>query len=328
MRSSLIRLAALVTGATLLLASMPATAGARTAAGDRGDTYCSALGAFYEATISVQIAVELGEAFSEGAGDAFDADEVRAGLLILLSPKLEEVSKQLSKGGERALNRAFRRQRKVFARGVQLLRQTGVTDEQIDELRDVEVSEASDDLDELLGDSGVTEDDVAAAARKFKPELEKLTIGVDQEVTDAFEQAATECGVVSSPIDCTTVFPQTDAEAILGVTTSQDGSACDYEAVEGDGDAPEAAVEVYESGRAFDALTKNVEPETVEGIGDEAVSFEGFSAYFSGKTCGRTLVVREGDRTVVVALCLVDEAPVSNDQLAQVADAVLMRLEG
>ena len=330
MRSRISRVAVLVCGLAIGFAAVPSAAGATARAGALTDEYCQAFGDFYGASLTIQVVVSLASTFSEGSDDPNppDPDELRATFLMVLSPKLESVAATLSHGGDRPLNRGFRRQRKVFHRGVALLRGAGFTKKHIAKLRETEITNTEADLNSLLDEVDVTEAEIEEAARKFEPEVDKLGAGVDRRFSESFDRTGAECGVLSSSVDCDAVFSKSEAEQLLGVSTEQDEPGCDFEATEGDGVAPEAAVEVYESDRAFGVLTESVDGQSVSGVGDEAVSFEGFSAYLGVKSCGRTLIVRDGAITVVVALCLADDEPVADEQLVEIAQGVIDRLAG
>ena len=88
---------------------------------------------------------------------------------------------------------------------------------------------------------------------------------------------------------------------------------------------------MYGSDRAFDTLTEPLtelvtDKRDVHGVGDQALSFEGYSADGHGITCGRTLVATADDRTIVVALCLGDDAEVTDEQLVEIGQGVIDRL--
>jgi hypothetical protein len=109
----------------------------------------------------------------------------------------------------------------------------------------------------------------------------------------------------------------------------EDAEGCRYVGVEeGVGAAPEVAVVVYESDRAFDVLTEPVAAisEDIDGVGERAVSFEGYRASGRDSACGRTLILVENERTIVTALCLADDASVADTQLVEIATGVLERL--
>jgi hypothetical protein len=133
----------------------------------------------------------------------------------------------------------------------------------------------------------------------------------------------------SRAYDCADVLPESEAAAILGVEVTLEDEGCDYTGPEpADGLTPEIAVVVYDSARALDFQTRGA-PDLVDvaGIGDEAVSYDGYNADGHSITCGRTLTVADGDLTVVVALCLGGDDPeVSDDQLVEIAEGVLERI--
>lgn len=307
---------ALAIAAVLTLGGLAGVASA--ASGARlSNRYCSALGDFYDLSLDVQLATSV--------SDPQAAEATRIQLLLLLSPKLEAVSKTLSNGGTRVLNRAYRREAQVFHRGVVLLKQAHLTRKQIRALRNADITETQGGLVDLLGDVDTSTEDFIRAEVTFAPALDNLTIGVDEKVTREFEAAGTKCGVLSTGIDCDTVFSPADAGAIIGAPTQQIGGGCNYITGESD-DPPEVAVEVYESVRAFSVITKNVEGSAVNGVGEKAVTFPGFRAYAGVRSCGQTLVVRNDAVTMVVALCLPNDAPVPVERLVSIANTSLTRL--
>ena len=133
----------------------------------------------------------------------------------------------------------------------------------------------------------------------------------------------------STEFACEDLINPEDATAILGVeATVDDDEPCAYLGPDPEtGLQSELAVEVYESARAYERFTESAtESDTFDGVGDKAISFEGFSVGGSIKTCGRTLVAVAGERTIVVALCLPDDAPVSDDVLTQIGTQVVDKL--
>jgi hypothetical protein len=227
----------------------------------------------------------------------------------------------------------FRQNQVVFERGIELLADAGLTDAQIDAIADAPITPSTADVNEITGDlePTITDDELTEIANTFLSAVEGLDfLELNEKQNRALDRSATECGVLpSTSYDCTDLLPATEAEALLGgeVTLGDDG--CAYTGPEPfEGRTPEIEVVVYDSARALEFLTGALdEVEEVRGIGDAAVAIEGFSANGRTITCGRTLHVADGDHTVVVALCLGgDEPPVSNDQLAQIADFVLERV--
>ncbi len=83
---------------------------------------------------------------------------------------------------------------------------------------------------------------------------------------------------------------------------------------------------MYDSARAYDNLVKNVKGTSVSGVGDRASTHPGYNAYGNERTCGRTLDVLAGKRTIAVALCLANDAAVPDAQLVDIATGVLARL--
>ena len=85
------------------------------------------------------------------------------------------------------------------------------------------------------------------------------------------------------------------------------------------------AVDVYASSLAYDRLAASAQKQGVSGVGDAAVTVDGFNAFSSSKACGRTLIAKQGERTVVVAACT-GATPPSAETLVGVANNVLARV--
>ncbi|MEX0665328.1 MAG: hypothetical protein WD598_11250 [Acidimicrobiia bacterium] len=344
MRTRIFRTPALAAVLSLLATFAPAAAGAAVRSAPLSDAYCEPFGEFYTITVLVELQVALFEAFSQ-SGDATedsgsatppeddipDADQLRASSYGLLAPKMAAVSGQLANTAPKVLKPVFRQQRDVFERGVELLREAGFTDVQIEAIADANVNSSTAEVGDLTGDVDLDDQALETLANDFLAELEVLELAdLSPKAERALDRSSTECGVTpSSKFNCTDVLPETEAAAILGDTVTLEESGCNYTGPEPvDGLTPEIEVVIYDSVRALNLQTSAVaEPEDVAGIGDEAVSFEGFSADGHAITCGRTLVAADGDRTVVVALCLGGDDPeVTDDQLVEIANGVLERI--
>jgi hypothetical protein len=299
------------------------------------DRYCNAFVDYFTVSFVAEFAAALAKGFAD-AGNSADQkkkqpspDEIRSTFLLVFSPKLERVTGVMAQSGERVLRPVFRKQQAVFAHGSALLQDAGLTQKQIDVLAAARVDFNNTALEKLTGKIHIDAKKLTSLAKKFQRELGTLDRTKSASgAAAAFQRVGSECGAFpSSAVDCSKVLPQSEAAAILGTTVTQDGKKCAYEAPEpASGLTPKVAVEVYDSARAYDKLTKSVTGQAVQGIGDRAVAHDGYSAYTNVATCGRTLYVAAGKRTIAVALCLPNDAAVTDTQLVDVASGVLQRL--
>lgn len=336
MRARCTRWLSAATCAAVLGSTAAATsAGAATPRQAPSDKYCEALQTNYAVLILIGFISAFSDIGNDASGDSggepVDPDEIRGTFLLVLSPALEGAARELAKGGSKKLRKSFAAQAEVFAKGVDILQEdAGVTDEQIDALRDFELStdpSTASELETVFEDNDIDIDEVKALGKDFAGELDDTGPGVGRKQRQEFERLGARCGVTASTeIDCEELFTPEDATAILGVdATRDDDEVCSYLGPDPDsGLQSELAVEVFDTARAYDRITEAaLESQAFAGVGDEAIAFDGFSAQGGIKTCGRTLVAQGDDTTIVVALCLPDDAPVSDDMLAQVGTRVL-----
>jgi len=297
----------LVAGA--LAVATPATATAAPRAKEPTNKFCDAFADYYK----VGFVVALAGAFAEGLGDEASkkkAEEARNTLLFVFSPKLEQLTAQLgATAPDRQLARAFKRQTRAYAKGVELLKDTGFTDRQIEALANASL-DANTDEDQLLGDVKVSKAKINRGAKQFAAKYaDDVTIDKPPKgLRNAYVSAGGDCGVFpDQSVDCRSLVDDADVVAIIGPIAKREdkGGSCTFETAENaDGDASKVAIDVYASRRAFDSVTENVKNQDVPGVGDQAVALEGINTFTGISTCGRTIVVREGDRTVVGAACV------------------------
>ena len=315
-----------------LLMTAPVTAGAATPRGP-SDEFCSAFRDYFQVTFGVSLAASFAETFEDlddGKGSRSDTpDEVRDTFYLVLAPKLEQVTRVMASSGPRALRKTFRAQAKAFGVGVDLLRDLGITDEQIDAIAEAPFDVESADLDAQTSELDISKADLADAAEELGEQRDEIDVErVGRAQREAYTNAGSRCGAFPSPeVDCETLLTRADVDAVLGVPAERSDDGCEYVGPDPEtGVAPALGVDVYESAAAFDTLTKAAQNQSVPGVGDAAVALEGYSLFSGIKTCGKTLVVQAGDRTVVVALCPPDDADVPIATLTGVTDLVLTRL--
>ena len=287
---------------------------------------CEAFADYFQ----VEYLVAFASAFA-GIGDKEKAKatavEIRDTFHLLLSPKLEQVTRTLADGTDPALRKLFVRQARGFARGVALLEGVGLTKEQIQKLSELDLKPETD-LQKVVGDVNLDKAELKRSVKKFGASAKSIDLNeATSKERRAFTAAGSACGVFPVGVNCARVVTPDEAAAVLGgeaTTKNQDGT-CTYTSSAGNGgDAPELAVDVYQSSLAFDRLGTSAQGQGVPGVGDEAAVVDGFNAFSSTNTCGRTLFVKQAEQTVVVAACTGATSP-STEALAGIATNVLAR---
>lgn len=290
--------------------------------------FCSGFADYFAASVVVQFAVGLADAFD--TAHTGKAEEVRSSFLLLLSPKLELVTRTMARTGPALLRPPFAKQAKAFGIGVGLLRKAGLTDAQITQIAHTAVESGDTSLEQLTGSLNVNAAAVTKATVTFRKQLSSVDIGqIPKKQRQAFSTAGTQCGVFpTAHLNCTKLVTPDEAVAALGISLDLDSeSPCLYVGpTPATGDTPSLSVDVYVSAYAFANLTKSVQNQDVPGVGERAVAIAGSASFSSINTCGKSLVTLQGDRTVVVALCLPNNADVPIGTLTSLASKVLTRL--
>lgn len=275
--------------------------------------FCDAFAQYFDLSFQIQFV----KAFAGATGDTSAQEQVGDVFVLVLSPKLENLVSTMASTAPRQIRSIFAGQAKVFARGRKALEDLGLTNQQLETLAKAPVDLSNEDLDALLGDVDVSKEDLEAAATELDGDAALENVDVSPEKRASFERAIEACGVVPmTGLDCDELVTPAEAADVLGSAPQVDASngACVYEgSAQDDGDAAELTVEVYEGSRAYQRMTENAQNETVPDLGERATAIEGYATFSRTKTCGRTFVVDDGERTVVVALCVPDaedEAPV------------------
>jgi hypothetical protein len=327
-RSPRVVLVAAVATASLALGAVPAAAApSATDSAPPTPEACEAFSDYFQ----IEFLVAFASAFAQ-VGDEKDAAkaeaEIRNSFHLLLSPKLEQVTQTLADGTGPPLRKLFRQQAKAFGKGVAMLADLGLSAEQIQSLADVELT-AETDLQAVVGDVDLDKQELSRATKKFGATADSIDInGATAKQKQAFSAAGSSCGVFPVGGECRTLVSADEAEAFLGAPaeTADDDGTCTYTAKAASAqDDLELAVDVYESTLAYDRLTASSQNQSVPDVGEAAIAIDGFNAFSSIKTCGRTLFVRQGGRTVVVAAC-VGDAPPSAESLGAIANTVFSRL--
>jgi hypothetical protein len=290
--------------------------------------FCSGFADYFAASVVVQFAVGLADAVD--TAHTGKAEEVRTSFLLVLSPKLELVTRSMANTGPALLRPPFAKQAKAFGIGVGLLRKAGLTDAQITQIAHAAVDSGDTSLEQLTANLNVDAAAIAKATTTFRKQLNAVDIGrVPKKQRQAFSTAGTQCGVFpTTRIACTKLVTPDEAIAALGISLDLDSSSpCLYVGpTPATGDTPSLSVDVYVSVYAFANLTKSVQNQDVPGVGERAVAIAGSASFSSINTCGKSLVALQRDRTVVVALCLPNNADVPIATLTSLATKVLARL--
>jgi len=295
-----------------------------------------ALAAFcsvWEDTLPAMFVLGLADAFAEAGGstntttvgtttDTGMADDV---LLLLLSPRLQALFEAAADASSADAADAFRQAAEAMAGGVERLADAGLSEDEIDQLREADLTAEED-----LPTGSVDEAALQRAAEGFSDELDEVFGGLDDAApSEAFEELVAACGEqVTGGVDPCDLLGGDTITSVVGsgptVDGPQSGFAGGVSCVwEGD-DGSELAVTVA-AASYYDQVSDAYEAsgvEQVSGLGDEAFVADGFNYAAGGGTSGRSLFVKTGERTVVVAVDPADGEP-TNDQLSTLAEEVL-----
>jgi hypothetical protein len=292
-------------------------------------TFCNAFSEYFDLSFQIQFV----KAFAGATGDESAQEQVGDVFTLVMSPKFEHLASTMADSAPKQIRSMFADQAKVFARGAGVLEDLGVTRQQIQTLATAPVELSNDDLTALLGKVDISKADLEAAATKFNGDAALERSDASQGKRAAFERAITACGIVpGTDVDCDELVEPEEAAAILGSAAQVDASdgSCVYEGSAQDtGDPAELTVEVYEGSRAYQRFTEDAQIQSVPDLGKRATAIDGYATFSRTKTCGRTIVVDDGSRTVVVALCVPDtddEAPIV--PLTDLTRSVLDRVGG
>jgi hypothetical protein len=232
---------------------------------------------------------------------------------LLLAPRqarFAETARQTATNTAEA--QYWSRQAKAQRTGVALLQNAGLTDGELDALADHEFvdSTGSSGIDGSVVDVVGKDVDtrLGKAPAQFSKELKRRLGGnLSAGERTALGFVAEACGVVpDSAAACARLLTSTDAARVVGevAKTSTQGE-CLWQGAKSATGAPQLVVRVYETAGTFDwyATVSRLGTRTpVAGTGDQAVWTE-LSPIGTACSQTRTLVVRAGDRTVVVGVC-------------------------
>jgi hypothetical protein len=322
--------AATLVGVLLLLAATAPVAAADPKPSAQPPTRgaCEAFADYFQ----IEYLVAFASAFASLGGKQQPKDaeaQIRDTFHLILSPKLQKITETLAAGTRPPARRLFVQQGKVYAKGVALLEGVGLTKDQIQKLSELDLKPETD-LQQVIGDVQLDKQELNRAVKKFGATTANLDLNeATAKERAAFQAAGTACGVFPAALDCATVVTRAEAGSLLGATpkvANEDGT-CTYTvaARSAGGDDAVLAVDAYKSSLAYDRLTSSAQNQAVPGVGDAAVAVDGFNAFSSIKTCGRTLITKQAEQTVVVAACTGAPLP-TTDALAGVATKVLERL--
>jgi hypothetical protein len=299
------------------------------------DRFCTSFGDYFQIVFQLQLVTafaSLGESKSKNQSKS-TAEDARNLFLLVLSPKLERLTRQMVPEPKTHLRALFTKQNKSFRVAIDLLRGVGFTDKQLIILSKSPLDPSSAELNRVVGEVKATKAQMNAAAKKFGKQGVTLDLGtVGAKDQRAIARVGSACGTFPSPVDCATLVTSAEAANILGgPATKADSNGCGYDGQEpAVGTKPQLGFDVYTSARSFAIITKGTQNQNVPGIGDDAVALEGFKTFSLDSSCGKSLAVKDGDRVVVVAMCLADangvNADVPVDTLVRLARQILARL--
>jgi hypothetical protein len=314
--------AALVCAAVLGAATVSNAGAAARQPAVPSDRFCNAFGDYFQIVFQLQLITafaSLGEPKPKTT-----PEDARNLFLLVLSPKLERLTRQMVPEPKTHLRALFTKQNKSFRVALDLLRGVGFTDKQLMVISKSALDTSDAELKRVVGEVKATKAQMNAAAKKFGKQGETLDLGtVGAKDQRALASVGSACGTFPSAVDCATLVTSAEAANILGgPATKADSNGCGYDgAAPAVGTKPQLGFDVYTSARAFATITKGTQNQNVPGVGDDAIALEGFNTFSLDSTCGKSLAVKAGKRVVVVALCLADNA---NGTTANVPTATLI----
>jgi hypothetical protein len=307
---------------------LPVTAGARVSAARPSSSACTSFGEFY----GVQFALAFVTSFAGAAAGPHKQAEVKDAknvAQLIFSPKLQKVTAELATSAPKVLRKGWSRAAKAYGEGVKILRDLGLTDKQIKQIANADLTQTNSVDSKVFNDKyHVTKAKLAAAGRKFQKVQTSIFKKATRPEAEALQALSVECGVTpDKSVDCSVLVTDAEVQALIGPITDKNGS-CSWDGTKGDtGLDPELAVEVYRNPDVFTQKTKKLtDTSSVSGVGDKALVATGFSSANRGATCGKTLYVQSGSDTIVVALCLPNDVDPTEAQIVDVATNVLTRL--
>lgn len=309
---------------------------ATTVRADRDDEQARAeFCAIWNDTMPAMFALGLAGAFADdgttgttrAAGtDTSGTDDTDEVLLLLISPRLEGLFTAAAEATS-GFDDEFRAAAEVMANGSERLADAGLTDEEIDALRNADLSSGEPPT------TGLDDAALKKAAAGFRDELDQLEAELGGGAGEVLDELINSCQqVVTGGVDTCELIDDATVESVVGQEAQVEGpepgfaggTSCVWEGVDGSRLAVSVADASYyeQVAGAYDHAAK----EAVTGVGDEAFVADGFNYASGGGTSGRSLFVKSGDRTVVVAIDH-DGDVVATADLRDLADDVLKKLD-
>ena len=252
---------------------------------------------------------------------------------LLLAPRTARLAREAAKTAPKSIRSFWAKYADVWHRGVELLKQAGLSRRQIHKLvfYDFTSSESVVDVLSHIGatvSGGFPSEIFYRILRKNQPHL-----GGHQR--KLFRRYLELCGILpDSTVECGRLLTAEELGAVLGEVSETDFSqGCWWTGplpagTEGSLTAPELYVGVYAAEATF-AWLRSVENEyspyePLAGVGDTAVASKFAQPVAVGVDCGPILLAQVQQRTIVVADC--GSTGPTVEQLAGVAQMVATRL--
>lgn len=258
-----------------------------------------------------------------GGGGTSDIQTARATVLMLLSPKLAAITRELAATSDKALVPYLKKERAAYRKGIALLREAGASQSDIATLAKLSLADLNDEGPSALDNSkSMSEQAVKDAGKEFLPIIRASQSSTTAASARALNTASVECGVVHDPaVKCDDLFSTDEASEIVGAdVTLDDKQGCEWT----NDDDDLLAVSVLRTVANFDQYTDEFS-EPVRDLGEEAVIKQGHSTSTGGGTSGYTVYVLTADSTVKVSMDR-DDDDVSEKEIADVARDVLAKL--
>jgi hypothetical protein len=248
-------------------------------------------------------------------------------LLLLLTPRMQRLFETAGAATTGPESKVFYSAAAIVEEGIERLLELGLDQDEVEQLRTADLSKKQDLPTSKLNQAALQE-----TATSFSQEAEAAFDELDdQGVSEAFSELVSGCEMkTTGGVGVCELLTEETITGVVGADPSVDGPepgfaggvSCRWE---GD-DGTELAVTVAESSYydqiagAYDAGLK----EMVSALGDEAFVADGFNYAAGRDISGRSLFIKTGERTVVVAVKARRAAgDPPNDQLVTLAREVL-----
>jgi len=335
------RLLCLPVALLLLLAACGGDKDESSSGGDASEKKASEANALdfcseYEETMPLLFLSGLVSSIAEMGDDELEAQGVAGFFPLIFAKPFQDFYAAAAAASSGAASKTFEELSDVYSRGPQYLRDAGFSDEDIKALEKIDITQ-TDDLEGELENLGadVDEQEVLDAARDLAQSVDGIIESADEDaMTAAMTELTNDCArAMTGGLEVCDLVTDDEVKELIGETGTPDGpktgfgggAGCIWTADDDGRVGVYVANAQYYRDTIEDYRDSSLTPESVAGLGDEAVIVTGFNSASAFSTSGLSLLILDGDRTVLLAADR-DDDRVSEDALQEIAEKVLDRL--